>query len=64
MHIIRENVKGIHKLSWIYNHSFKTRPGESTRDPFDPGLELGRVYEKIRVVKNPADTVKNPIAIR
>jgi hypothetical protein len=60
MHIVRENVKGIHKLFWIYNYSFKTRPGGSTRDPFDLGLELGRVYEKIRVV----NTVKNSIAIR
>jgi hypothetical protein len=29
------------------NHSLETRPGGSIQDPADPGLELGRVEEKI-----------------
>jgi hypothetical protein len=32
-----------------------TRPGGLSRDLVDPRLELGRVYDKIGVVKNSAD---------
>jgi len=37
------------------NHSFETRPGGSTRDLADPGLEPGRVKEKIRERKTRCD---------
>jgi hypothetical protein len=36
------------------NYSFETRPGRSTRDLADPGLESGRVEKKYRGKKNPA----------
>jgi len=42
-------------------HSFKTRPGGSTRDPADPGLEPGRVEEKTGKEKircEPADPAR------
>jgi len=39
------------------------RPGGSTRDPVDSGLEPRRVYEKIGIVKNLIDSVKNPVVI-
>jgi len=45
-------------------HSFETRPGGSTRDPADPGLELGRVEEKIGEGKTWCDPIKNLVAIR
>ena len=39
------------------HHSFETRPGRSTRDPTNPGLERGRVEEKIGKVMNQCDPV-------
>jgi polyphosphate kinase len=48
------------------HYSFETRPGRSTRDPTDPGLEPGRVEEKIGKVINQCDPVtqltrQNPV---
>jgi hypothetical protein len=57
-------------------HSFKTRPGPARQvnlDPANPGLEPGRVYQKIKEVKNSAnpatwltwqESVKNSVATR
>jgi hypothetical protein len=39
-------------------HSFETRSGESTWDPADPGLELGRGEEKIEEGKNRCDPAR------
>jgi hypothetical protein len=39
-------------------HSFETRSGESTWDPADPGLELGRGEEKIEKGKNRCDPAR------
>jgi hypothetical protein len=38
-------------------YGFKIQPDETTWNPVDLGLEQGRVHEKIKVVKNPADLV-------
>ena len=55
------------------NHNFETRPGRSIWNPVDPGLELGRVEEKIeeeKIQREPAtrltrqDPVKNPVVTR
>jgi hypothetical protein len=50
-----------HKMYW---YSFKIRPGGSTRDPADPGLESGRVEEKTGKEKTRCDPVKNRVATR
>jgi len=41
-----------------YMHSFETRSGKSTWDSADPGLELGRVEEKIEEGKNRCDPAR------
>jgi len=43
-------------------YSSETRPGKLTRNPADPGLESGRVEEKIGKEKTWCDPVKNPVA--
>jgi hypothetical protein len=45
-------------------HSLETRPGGSTRYPTNPGLEPGRVEEKIREGKTWRGPVKNLVATR
>jgi len=45
-------------------HSIETRPGRSTRYPTNPGLEPGRVEEKMGEEKTWCDPVKNLVATR
>ena len=45
--------------AWFWNPA---RPGGSTRDPTDPGLEPGRVEEKMREEKTRCDPTANPLA--
>jgi hypothetical protein len=47
-------------------HSFETQPGGSIWDPVDPGLEPGRIEEKIEKGKTRCDpaTQQDPVATR